>query len=55
MPMYSPKPIKSTSSSSGETEEERVERVQKLLRRVMRMKLNIPPGKVYYVEGWGWL
>ena len=52
---YLQKVIKSTSSSSGETEEERIVRVQKLLRNVMRMKLKIPCCKVYYVEGWGWL
>jgi hypothetical protein len=47
----SPKEITSTSSLS----DEEVERIQKLLRRVMRMKLKIPCHKVYYVEGWGWL
>ncbi len=45
----------SFSPNLKETEEERVERVQKLLRHVMRLKLKIPCCKVYYVEGWGWL
>jgi len=44
-----------SSPNRKETEEERVERVQKLLRKVMRMKLKIPAGKVHYVDGWGWL
>jgi len=30
-------------------------RTHKLLRQVMRMKLGIKPGKIIYVEGWGWL
>jgi hypothetical protein len=55
MPIYSHKPIKYISYSSGESEDERIKRVQKLLRHVMRMKLKIPAHKVYYVEGWGWL
>jgi hypothetical protein len=45
----------SSSSSSPNLSETDVIRIQKLLRHVMRMKLNIPPGKCYYVEGWGWL
>jgi hypothetical protein len=43
------------SQSQKETEEERVDRLQLLLRRAMRLKLGIKPGKCQYVEGWGWL
>jgi hypothetical protein len=42
-------------SSSPNLSDTEVLRLQKMLRRALRLKLKIPPGKVYYVEGWGWL